>query len=221
MELSKSGFEGIFSLDKGLKKLLTQNITPERKFFDEDTYNNGEYRFFDPRRSKLAASVLKGLSQWPFRKDSIVLYLGASHGYTVSYVSDITPNGFIFAIDFAPRVVRDLVFLAEERKNIAPILADANKIESYLHRVSQVDIVYQDVAQKNQVEIFLKNCNMFLKAGGFGFLALKSRSIDITKKPKLIFKESRDKLEKEMTIVDYRELEPFQKDHAMFLCKKK
>ena len=30
-----------------------------------------------------------------------------------------------------------------------------------------------------------------------------------------------DKLEKVLTIIDYRELEPFQKDHCMFICKKK
>jgi len=220
MEIVKTRFDGIFS-EKDNKKLLTQNLTPGLRFFDEDLYQNGEYRLFDSRRSKLAAAISKGLSQWPFRKDNVMLYLGASHGYTPSFISDIIPDGFIFAIDFAPRVVRDLVFLAEQRKNIAPILADANKPESYLHRVSQVDIVYQDVAQRNQAEIFIKNCNTFLKSGGFGFLAVKARSVDITKKPKVIFQEARELLEKELVVVDYRELEPFEKDHAMFLCKKR
>ena len=51
-------------------------------------------------------------------------------------------------------------------------------------------------------------------------MAVKARSIDVTKNPKQIFKEAKEKLEKELTIIDYRELEPFQKDHCMFVCKK-
>jgi len=78
-----------------------------------------------------------------------------------------------------------------------------------------------DIAQKNQEEIFMKNINMFLKPGGFGLLALKARSVDISKKPKQVFKEVREKLEKQITIVDYRELDPFERDHCMFICKKK
>ena len=88
-------------------------------------------------------------------------------------------------------------------------------------RVSATDVIYQDVAQKNQVEIFLKNVNIFLKNGGYGMLALKARSIDVTKNPKQIFREVKEKLEKFLTIIDYRELDPFQKDHCMFICKKK
>src|SRR4030042_1392825 len=82
----------------------------------------------------------------------------------------------------------------------------------------QVDDVYQDIAQKNQVEIFLKNCDAFLKKGGFGLLAVKARSVDVTKHPKEIFREVRRQLEQSsMVIVDYRELEPFERDHAFLL----
>jgi fibrillarin-like pre-rRNA processing protein len=148
--------------------------------------------------------------------------LGASSGTTVSHVSDIVgKDGLVYALDFAPRVLRDLVFVAEQRKNIAPVLADANQPETYAHLVSEVDTVFMDIAQKNQAEIFLKNCKMFLKKGGFGLLALKARSVDVTRNPKIIFKEIREKLEKQMIIVDYRELDPYEKDHAFFVCKKK
>jgi fibrillarin-like pre-rRNA processing protein len=82
--------------------------------------------------------------------------------------------------------------------------------------------VFQDIAQPNQVDIFLKNCNAFLKRGGFGLLALKARSVDVSRRPTDIFKEVRVQLEKSnMVIVDYRTLEPFERDHAMFVCKKK
>ena len=83
-----------------------------------------------------------------------------------------------------------------------------------------VDVVYQDIAQKDQVNIFLKNCNEFLKKDGFGLLALKSRSIDVTKNPKEIYKHVWKELEKHITVVDHRILDPLQKDHALFVVKK-
>ena len=52
-------------------------------------------------------------------------------------------------------------------------------------------------------------------------LAVKARSIDVTKNPKQIFLKVRAELEKTLTIVDYRELDPFQKDHCLFVVKKK
>lgn len=224
MKLYNNKFPNIyFRKDKRGYKLFTLNITPGLKFFDEELINtNGqEFRYFDARRSKLAASIQKGISQIGINEGNFILYLGASHGYTTSFVSDIiTEKGLIFALDFAPRVVRDLVFLCEQRKNIAPILADANHPESYASRLTLVDIVFQDVAQRNQAEIFLKNCDMFLKKEGFGLLAVKSRSIDITKRPKQIYNEIKAKLEKKLTIVDFRVLDPFQKDHCMFIVKK-
>jgi fibrillarin-like pre-rRNA processing protein len=84
-----------------------------------------------------------------------------------------------------------------------------------------VDVVFQDIAQRDQAEIFLENIKLCLKKGGFGLLAVKSRSIDFRKKPKVIFEEIARKLEKEVIIVDKRSLEPFQKDHYFFVIKKK
>ena len=114
-----------------------------------------------------------------------------------------------------------MIFLSYKRKNISPILADANKINLLKERISAVDVIYQDVAQKNQLDIFLKNVDLFLKNEGYALLAVKARSIDVTKNPKQVFKEAKEKLEENMLIIDYRELEPFQKDHCMFICKKR
>ncbi|MFH1398492.1 MAG: fibrillarin-like rRNA/tRNA 2'-O-methyltransferase, partial [Candidatus Woesearchaeota archaeon] len=202
--------------------LLTKNLTPGMAVYTEKLIkeDDSEYREWDPKRSKLAAAILKGLSQLSLRPGNTVLYLGASTGTTVSHVSDIVgKEGFVFAVEFAPRVCRELVFLAEIRKNIAPILADANHPETYFHKVLQADFLYQDIAQKNQAEIFLKN-QMLLKNGGFSILCVKSRSIDITKKPRQVFLEVRKQIEQNLTIVDSRFLDPFQKDHCMFVCKK-
>ena len=206
------------------KQLYTINLVPGQRVYGENiVYDNGiEYREWDPFKSKIAAVILKGSSNIFIRKNDVVLYLGSASGTTVSHVSDIVgSNGFVFAVDIAPRVMRDLIFLCYKRKNISPVLADANKIDVMKERVSAVDVVYQDVAQKNQIDIFLKNAGLFLKNDGYALLAVKARSIDVTKNPKQIFKEVREKLENALTIIDYRELEPFQKDHCMFICKNK
>ena len=164
---------------------------------------------------------MKGCTNIGIRKNDVILYLGISHGYTSSFVSDIIgKEGIIFGIDPAPRVIRDLVFLAEKRKNIIPLLADANHPETYIDRVCQVDIVYQDIAQKNQADIFLRNCQLYLKKGGYGLLAVKARSINVKRKSKDIFEEVRRELEKSMTVIDYKILEPFEMDHCMIIVKK-
>ncbi|HLC49955.1 MAG TPA: fibrillarin-like rRNA/tRNA 2'-O-methyltransferase [Candidatus Nanoarchaeia archaeon] len=216
-------FEVYESTDGRRRYLYTQSLVPGKKVYGEKlfTENNVEYRQWDVSKSKLASVILKGASNVGIRQGDSVLYLGSSTGTTVSHVSDMVgTNGIIFAVDIAPRVMRELVFLSQSRKNIVPVLVDSSKTDVLKERVSAIDVLYQDVAQKNQVEIFLKNASMFLKEGGYGLLALKSRSIDVTKQPKRIYKEVLEQLEKHLKVIDYRELDPFQKDHAMFICKK-
>lgn len=210
--------------EKGREKLYTLNLTPGKKVYDEQLVkqNNIEYREWDAYGSKLASVILNGCRNIFLRKDNVVLYLGSASGTTVSHVSDIIgKDGFVFAVDVAPIVMKDLIFNCEARKNIAAILADANHTKELMERVSMVDVIYQDIAQKNQVDIFIKNINVFLKKEGYAILAIKARSIDVTQYPKQIFNEVREKLEKELTIIDYKTLEPYQKDHCMFICKNK
>ncbi|RME31006.1 fibrillarin-like rRNA/tRNA 2'-O-methyltransferase [Candidatus Woesearchaeota archaeon] len=213
---------------KERSRILTVNLTPGTTFFGEELVRRGkEYRVLDPTRSKLGAALMKGLQQHGILPGKTVLYLGASHGYTPSFVSDLVGNeGFVFCLDFAPRVVRDLVFVCEARTNMAPILASANEPETYAGVVPIVDVVYQDIAQREQVAMFLKNCDRFLRRGGYGLLALKARSIDVAKKPGEIFKRVRKEFEdgeasKRYVLIDYRELHPFEKDHAFYVVKKK
>ncbi|MFP4567823.1 MAG: fibrillarin-like rRNA/tRNA 2'-O-methyltransferase [Candidatus Woesearchaeota archaeon] len=204
--------------------LYTKSMVSGKKFFAEKTikYQGEEYREINPERSKLGAAIFKGLSQTGIKEGSTVLYLGASHGYTPSFISDIVGlDGFVFCLDFAPRVLRDLVFVCEARENMAPLLENALMPEEYKDKVPQVDVVYQDIAQRDQIGIFLSNCDTFLKPGGFGLFAVKPRSIDVTRKPKDIFREIRAKLEEKLTIVDYKELDPYEVDHAFFVVKKK
>ncbi|MEK6984062.1 MAG: fibrillarin-like rRNA/tRNA 2'-O-methyltransferase [Nanoarchaeota archaeon] len=217
-------FEVYESKEGRTTQLYTINLATGQDVYGEKLVKQDEieYREWDAFKSKLAASILKGTPNIGIRKSDVVLYLGSASGTTVSHVSDIIGNGgFIFAVDIAPRVMRDLIFLCYKRKNIAPVLASANKLDALKERVSAVDVIYQDVAQKNQVEIFLKNISLFLKDEGYALLTVKARSIDVTKQPKHIFKEVMLVLEKTLKIIDYRFLEPFQKDHCMFICKKK
>ncbi len=204
------------------KRIFTKNILPGRTHFMERTMRDGgkEYREFDPTRSKLAAMIMKGSTNVGIRKNDKILYLGASHGYTCSFVSDMVgEKGIIFGIDPAPRVIRDLIFLAEKRQNIVPMLENANRPQDYHDKVCEVDVVFQDVAQKNQEEIFIKNCKAFLKNGGYGLLSIKARSIDIKRKPKDIFIEIRNKLDRVFKVIDYKLLDPFEADHAMIIIK--
>lgn len=223
MDLHKTSYDGVFVLDGIRKSLVTKNLTPKKTFFNEKILLVGgeEYRVFDPFRSKLAAAITKKISLIPIKEGDKVLYLGASHGYTVSYVSDIVKEmGLIFCLDFAPRVVRDLLFVCEERANMVPILADANKPDSYKKRIAEVGVIYQDIAQKNQVEILLKNLQ-FLKQKGYVLIAIKSRSIDVTRNPQRIYREVEDQLKNKLKLLDKKDLSPFQKDHCFFVFQKK
>lgn len=223
-KIRKSGiFEVYESGDGKYRKIYTENLVPGKSVYGEKlvVQDKAEYREWNAYKSKLCAAIMKGCPNIFIRRNDAVLYLGAASGTTASHVSDIVgEDGFVFAVDIAPRVMRNLAFLCHDRKNIAPILADANKAKELMERVSMADVIYQDVAQKEQVGIFLKNADLFLKDKGYAILALKARSIDVVRNPKDIFKEMKHKLEGKMTLVDYRELSPFQKDHAMFMCKK-
>jgi len=222
--IAKSRIFEVYESYEKRRQLYTLNLVPGKQVYGEKliSENGIEYREWDVFKSKIASSILKGSPNIFIRKNDVVLYLGSASGTTVSHVSDIVgAEGLIFAVDIAPRVMRDLIFLSYRRKNIVPILADSNKTDLLKERVCTVDVLYQDVAQKNQVEIFLKNADLFLKSGGYALLAVKARSMDVTKNPKQIFRDVKERLEKEMTIIDQRDLEPFQKDHSMFICKKK
>jgi len=187
------------------------------KFF---TKYNKECRFWHARFSKLAAALHQGLKQTHLKTGDTVLYLGASTGTTASHVADIVgAKGSVFAIEISPTVTRELVFLAEERQNIAPILADANQPSTYADKLTPIDWLYQDIAQKNQVEIFLKNLQ-FLKKNSIAFLVIKARSIDVTKEPHEVFKHVATQLKKEVNILENIDLEPYQKGHCLFVCKK-
>ncbi len=99
----------------------------------------GGARIWDPYRSKLAAlyHIGNGVELDPSQR---VLYLGAASGTTVSHVADYTE--VVYAVEFAPRPMQDLIEVARRRRNVIPIMADAASPETYLPLVEPVDLVY-------------------------------------------------------------------------------
>ena len=202
--------------------IATKNLNPGTSVYGEELIkDDAEYRIWNPRRSKLSAALLNGLKNLELEESSKVLYLGASTGTTVSHISDIVINGRIYAVEFSPTTAKKLVQLSRQRLNIAPILGDATKPKGYLNIAEKVDLVYCDVAQPTQSELFMKNMNMFSKDDGVGLLMIKARSIDVVQKPKKIFKEQEKKLkEKGFKIIEKVKLEPYEKDHIALLVEK-
>jgi rRNA 2''-O-methyltransferase fibrillarin (EC 2.1.1.-) len=218
-------YRGIYELDIGGRKVLaTKNIMPGLSVYGERLIvDDGiEYRQWDPSRSKLGAMVLKNF-EIPIEPDSAVLYLGAASGTTVSHVSDILTDGLVYAVEFSPRTMRDLIQLCDQRPNIIPILADANKPQSYAHIVEKADVIFQDVAQPNQAEIAAINSKYFLEEHGHLMLSIKSRSIDTAASPKKVFKEEVRKLESdfdiEFEVLQRKELDPFHEDHLGLVAR--
>lgn len=208
---------------EGTTKLATENLVPGNKVYNEKlVFKKGiEYRTWEPFRSKLAAAIVKGLKEFPFKEDTVVLYLGASTGTTVSHVSDIVgPKGKIFAVEHASRVARDFLDrVVAYRKNIVPIIQDARNPRNYFSIFGKVDVVYVDIAQPDQTDIAINNCKTYLKKNGILFLVIKTRSIDVTKSPKKIIENELKKLKEGFELLEVIDLDPYDKDHAIVVAR--
>lgn len=179
----------------------------------------GEFREWIPSRSKLAAMILKG-HIIDIKPDWKVLYLGAASGTTVSHLADIVDEGIIYAVEYSAKPFVKFLQLAEERRNIIPLLEDASTPWKYNGIVEKVDFIYQDIAQKNQIEIFFANIDMFLKDGGEGVIMVKARSIDSTAEPEVVFDRVVEELGKRLEVLAHGSLEPFHKDHIYVHVRK-
>ena len=201
--------------------LLTENLDPPHSVYGEDLIDERgtQYRSWDPRRSKLAAGLLNGLRIEQEFEEPVILYLGAASGTSVSHLSDIYPKGIIYAVEFAPMPFRDLYLLAKRRKNILPIFANANDAP-YIRFVPHADIVFMDIAQRNQVEILRRNA-IFADRTSLLMLCVKSRSIDVTAQPTTVFAHVRGELHKDFKVLQEIRLEPYERDHTIFLLKRR
>ena len=186
-------------------------------------------RIWDPYRSKLAALILKSrlasclaalIDDLNLSPDSKVLYLGAATGTTASHVSDLVPTGLVYAVEFSPRSMRDLLVLCAARDNIVPLLEDASSPERYGPFLEPVDLVYQDVAQRNQAEIANRNVARYLKPGGALVLMIKARSVDVTRDPKEVAREEVGRIAG-VEVISTTDLRPYHQDHWAVVARRR
>ncbi len=218
MALRKTDCAGVFTDGSWL---YTRNLVPGVSVYGEALFREGgmEYRRWDANRSKLAAYLKRGGRIWPFGATTSLLYLGAGSGTTASHLSDLCLSGSIVAIEISPRSFRDLVATAERRPNLLPLLGDASQPSTYRQHVGSVDVLYQDVAQRDQEGIFLQNVP-FLRPGGTGFLMVKARSADVAAKPADVYARMQRELSGHgLAVVDVRTLDPFETDHAALVVR--
>lgn len=202
-------------------RLATVNLVPGERVVDEELYpGKHELREWKPHTSKLAAAITKGLEIDPLGERPNILYLGAASGTTVSYLSDLFPKGRIYAVEFSRDPMIDLMLLSKRRTNIIPILGDARDPESYAAYLPPIDLVFQDVAQRDQIAILIKN-TLLARANAQALIAVKTRSIDVSAPVKKIIAKARTELAESMTIEQEIDLTPYERDHVFFKARRK
>ncbi|MGC8675973.1 MAG: fibrillarin-like rRNA/tRNA 2'-O-methyltransferase [Candidatus Micrarchaeia archaeon] len=212
-------FEGVFSVDG---KLATVNFVPGTKVYGEElvSVKGTEYRIWNPYRSKLAAAILKGLKEFHISPGSAVLYLGAATGTTCSHVSDIVgKEGAVYCIDIAERSLRELIKVCEKRTNMLPILHDALDPDFYKNDTGKTDVLYQDVSSRMQAEILLRNSQL-LKKGGYAYVAIKSQSIDSSKRPRQVYDAFIESVSEKFEVLETIDIAPYSLLHLFAVMKK-
>ncbi|MEM1557751.1 MAG: fibrillarin-like rRNA/tRNA 2'-O-methyltransferase [Thermoproteota archaeon] len=220
-------FEGVYEVedDEG-RHIATLSIAPGTLVYGEKIVRIGdaEYRIWNPYRSKIAAAILKGLKNFFIKPGWRILYLGAASGTTVSHVSDIVGlDGIVYAVEVAHRPFREFIEkVSVKRSNVVPILADARSVFEYGWLLQEVDAVYCDVAQPDEVDIAVMNADSFLKKNGFLAIALKASSVDSTRKASETFRREESKLEAtgRYEIEEVVDIEPYSMMHELIVCRK-
>lgn len=176
---------------------------------------DGEWRYWDPHRSKLGAMLELGMETGMAGSET-VLYLGAASGTTVSHVADFA--GPTYAVEFAPRPMRDLLSVAESRPNLFALLKDAREPQTYAHVVEPVDLLIQDVATRGQARVAARN-RTFLRDDGRLLMAIKARSEDVTAAPEDVFERVTTELSETYEILATESLASFHDDHLAVVAR--
>ncbi len=212
-------FDGVYKVDG---KLATLNLAKGSRVYDEELVEikDKEYRLWNPYRSKLAAAMLNGMKEMHIGRDQSVLYLGAASGTTASHVSDIVGSkGMVYCIEISERSVRDLMKVCEARQNMLPMLQDARNTEAYSDDVGTCDVLYQDIAARDQADILIRNAAL-LKKGGFAYVAIKSQSIDVSRNPKDVFDEFLAQIKPHYKVLERIDLAPYTRLHLFLSLQK-
>ena len=173
--------------------------------------SNGWY-VWNPYHSKLSAYLIAGGKNWPFKKNSKILYLGSAEGNTISYLSEICKTNSITAVEISSIAMAELLVLAKKKENIIPCLSDAHFPEKYRVQANNPEIIYQDIAQNDQVDIFIRNCEYYKPK--HAFLMLKTQSM--AKQYDDIFKKTEKKLNKIFKKVESVNINKWAKGHSAY-----
>ncbi len=211
------------SLRKDGKNYFTRSLVKGQKVYGERIVTEGkiEWREWNPFRSKLAAALCSDLKDFPIALGNHVLYLGSAEGTTVSHVSDLVgENGLIVSVDISPKAMATFSALVESRENIIPLLADANQVERVKKELGDfsADVIVQDVSQKNQADIFIKNMQAFGKKTAHGLLVIKARSVDSSLAPEMVLKNELRKVKEKLHVLQVVDLNRFESDHYLIHC---
>ncbi len=122
----------------------------------------------------------------------------------------------VVGVELSARVGREFIEkVAKARPNVIPFISDARETGSF-GGFGKMDVLYCDIAQRDQTEIAITNAKRHLRKGGRILLIVKARSIDQLKEPSLVFKEEAQKLRDAGFVVErVVDLHPFDKDHAL------
>ncbi|MEM0090860.1 MAG: fibrillarin-like rRNA/tRNA 2'-O-methyltransferase [Nitrososphaerota archaeon] len=218
-------FEGVYWFYSGDEKILvTRSLDKGFRVYGERLFRVGdeEYREWIPYRSKLAAAILSGIKEIGITPGCRVLYLGVASGTTASHVSDIIgEKGMLYGVDFAPMVLAQFKRnVADRRKNVVAIYADARFPITYKPIVGQVDFIYCDIAQPEQAKILAENARLMLKDDGLAMIAIKARSIDSTEEPSKVYRQEIAVLEGSgFVVLEKVDLGKYEQDHIMVLAR--
>src|SRR5207245_10328755 len=92
--------------------------------------------------------------------------------------------------------------VSQDIHDTVPIFEYARFPNRYRTLVSEVDSVYCDIAQPDQARILAENLDTFLDPGNEFLMAIKARSIDVTRDPNAIFRHEAEILKKSGYAID-------------------
>lgn len=175
------------------------------------------FRTFDPFRSKLAAAIVRDWAGPLPLPGERWLYLGAASGTTASHVADLLgPDGRLYALERSLRPFGRLLGLSDRWPNLLPVLADARQPRRYSDLVPPVDGLYVDIAQPDQLEIVVRNAELYLARSGSKLLvALKTASMGRDVGPSTHLARAERFLGDRLTLADSVKLDPFHRAHYM------
>ncbi|MBK70600.1 MAG: hypothetical protein CMB53_04325 [Euryarchaeota archaeon] len=187
-----------------------------------------EWRQWSPSKSKVAAALVRTKrkpSDLLPQTGSTCLYLGASAGSTASHIHDHVcgsgnhHGGQVVAVEISPRMMRELVRLADSRPGLVPVLGDARDpltVAPYLR--GKADWIHQDLSIADQAETFVKITETFLSEGGTALLSLKAASERSSEDGDTGKFSHAEKVitESKLELVERMDLKGLEEQHAVF-----